>query len=149
MAFQILLQEGLLRVRLAYEERERMRLKELFLETRRTTEQKAAAETQLQALRRETENLLQKGTMGSEHHFTYSGIGVQQHLIATYDTKLSELQARLRRQRVEFRQARQKREIVQSLRQKQWDLYHLAQARRFQQAADDLYLMRRGSRVTG
>ncbi|HTZ95470.1 MAG TPA: flagellar FliJ family protein [Terriglobales bacterium] len=42
-----------------------------------------------------------------------------------------------------FRQARQQREIIESLRQRQLELYRQFEARQSQRAADDMFLLRR------
>jgi flagellar export protein FliJ len=57
-------------------------------------------------------------------------------------TRHSELEQRRTAQTQTYLQARQRREILENLRQRKLDLYRIEQSRREQQGLDDLFLMR-------
>ncbi|HLI61846.1 MAG TPA: hypothetical protein VKV05_00505, partial [Terriglobales bacterium] len=57
--------------------------------------------------------------------------------------RLGKLETEIAEQAARYRQARQQREVLASLRERQWCDYRLRQRRREQAALDELHLLRR------
>ena len=66
-----------------------------------------------------------------------------EHRRQTLLAKLADLQAKVKEQIEKYRQARQKREVLEELRRQQLQEYTREEATREQQAADELFLLRR------
>jgi flagellar export protein FliJ len=141
MAFRFPL-KALWRVRAIYERRERQRLEAL-------TQHLIHAQKQLAALRQDhleeagslTKNL-QEGMTGAELHFQVVCSMVRLRLINSAAQVVESVSLQHQRQLIEYRQARQKVEAMERLYDRQLSAYRRTQARRDQQQATDLFLIR-------
>jgi len=143
MAFHFSL-AAVLRYRQGLEERERIRLQNLH--TRR-----AALLREAQQLR-ETRACLQ-GSLRQRLEKRLTAAVEVQFLIASCDglhrreqqlqVSLFQVQAEIAAQAQRYREQRQGREVLESLRQARWSEYQLVQRRREQAIVDELLLLRR------
>jgi flagellar biosynthesis chaperone FliJ len=62
-------------------------------------------------------------------------------------TKLRELEQARKKQQIRYTEARQQREILSNLRERQLSVYLREQARREQQSVDELFLIRRSHKA--
>jgi len=69
------------------------------------------------------------------------GLERQQALL---ESRLRTLESEIAQQTARYRQERQKREVLESLREVQWREYRIRQQRREQAMLDELHLLRRG-----
>lgn len=69
--------------------------------------------------------------------------GIERQLAALEARRLK-LESEIAQQTACYRQARQKREVLDSLREMQWKDYRVLQLRREQAMLDELHLLRRG-----
>ena len=143
MAFHFPL-ETLLRLRHSLERKERMALEDL---ARRI----AAVRLEIVALQKERRAALAlqssglvSGLNASEMHFTQACEAVLEARHRRLTDQLLELEKQYRRQQALFLEARQKREILENLRDRQETDYRREWDRREQQGVDDLFLMRAG-----
>jgi flagellar export protein FliJ len=142
MAFRFPL-ETLLRMRKGLERQQELRLQEASFRV-------GLLQRQIEDVRGEIENIstrqrpaLEFGIRAGELHFDIlCGSVLQQHQ-HTLETNLIEAEAFRRSCREEFQQARQQREVMDTLRLHQLHNYHQQEARQDQRRLDDLFLLRR------
>jgi flagellar export protein FliJ len=141
MAFRFPL-KALWRVRAIYERREGQRLSAL-------TNQLASAQKQLDTLKQgrlEEAGVaakgLQQGMTGAEVQFQVVSSFLRQKRIKAAAQVVESLSQQRQRQTIEYRQARQKLEVIERLHERQLAAYLRAQARRDLQQATDLFLIR-------
>lgn len=141
MAFRFPL-KALQRLRAVYERREGQRLGTL-------THQLTAAQKQLATLKQgrleDAGSLaegLQRGMTGAEVHFQVMCSFARLRRIKSAAQVVESLTQQRERQLIEYRQARQKLEVITRLYQRQFAAYRRTQARRDQQQATDMFLMR-------
>jgi flagellar protein FliJ len=143
MAFHFPL-ETLLRLRHSLERKERMALEEL---ARRIAAVRVAI-TEVEQERRAALALqnggLASGLTASEMHFAEACEATRETRHRRLTDQLVELEKLHRRQQAVFLEARQKREILENLRDRQEADYRRERERKDQQAVDDLFLMRAG-----
>lgn len=141
MAFQFSL-DTLFRLRVSLEQKEERALEEIA--RRITVVKQLIVEVERErstAIRRQHEALA-IGISASEMHFELSCDEVREQRHRQLTNQLVELQKEHRRQQVVYLEARQKREILENLRDRQEAEYRRERARQEQQAVDDLFLMR-------
>jgi flagellar FliJ protein len=143
MAFHFTL-EAVLRYRQSLEEREQQRLQALLAaRTKLRQEIEALGERRLARLQA-VEGALEKAPVPAVEiqlvTLQLNGIERQQELLRA---SLQKLEADIAEQAARYRQARQQREVLESLRQGQWREYRLMQQRREQAALDEMHLLRR------
>jgi flagellar export protein FliJ len=143
MAFHFSM-ETLLRLRHSLERKERMVLEDL---ARRIAAVRAEI-IELQEERRAALTLqtgaLKSGLNASELHFAQACEATRETRLRRLTDQLVELEKQYRLQQVVFLEARQKREILENLRDRQATEYRREWDRREQQGVDDLFLMRAG-----
>jgi flagellar export protein FliJ len=143
MAFHFPL-ETLLRLRHSLERKERMTLEDL---ARRIAAVKLAI-AELEKERRAALALqttgLTSGLAASEMHFAQACEASRESKHRRLTDHLVELEKLYRRQQSIFLEARQKREILENLRDRQEAEYRREVDRKEQQGVDDLFLMRAG-----
>jgi flagellar export protein FliJ len=140
MAFRFPL-KALWRVRAVYERRERQRLETL-------TQQLIHAQKQLATLKQvrleEAGSLaksLQEGMTGAELQFQFVCSVVRLRLINAAAQVVESVTQQHQRQLIEYKQARQRLEVMDRLYDRQLSAYRRTQARRDQQQATDLFLI--------
>jgi len=144
MAFHFTL-AAVLRYRQSLEEREELRLHGLLV--RRATllrelEQSRDARLQLQTAIHRT--LQQAATAAAEIQFAAAQLHGLERQLALLESRLRTLASEIAQQTARYRQERQKREVLESLREVQWREYRIRQQRREQAMLDELHLLRRG-----
>lgn len=142
MAFRFSL-EAVLGYRRNLEEREELALEALFA-------RRAAHLRDLHALRDAERKLIaflqdtmRSATPAVEIQFSLlqrQGLHRQQK---NCETQVEALACEIVQQRQRYQLARQRREIVESVRERQWRLYRLEQRRREQASLDEMHLLRR------
>jgi flagellar export protein FliJ len=140
MAFRFPL-KALWRVRAIYERREGQRLETL-------THHLLSLQNQLASLRQgrleEAGSLaksLQEGMTGAELQFQVVCSFLRLRRIEAVAQVVESVREQHKRQLIEYRQARQKLEVVERLYERQLSAYRRTQARRDQQQATDLFLI--------
>ena len=144
MAFHFTL-AAVLRYRQSLEEREELRLHGLLV--RRATllqelEQSRDARLQLQTAIHRT--LQQTAVAAAEIQFAMAQLHGLERQQALLESRLRTLESEIAQQTARYRQERQKREVLESLREVQWREYRIRQQRREQAMLDELHLLRRG-----
>jgi flagellar export protein FliJ len=141
MAFRFPL-KALWRVRAIYERREGQRLAAL-------TQNLKYAEKQLATLRQgrleEAGSLvesLQQGMTGAELQFQVACSFLRLKRITAVAQVVENVSQQRQRQLIEYRQARKKLEVLERLYERQLSAYRRTQARREQQQATDMFLIR-------
>ena len=143
MPFHFTLQ-AVLRLRMSYEQMEKLRLLAIIAAMIRAREEIAALENESRAARQQTQDRLRAGVLAGELQFENSSENVRLARKHAVELRLAELEKKQEAQRQAYRTARQKREILENLRQKQRDEYRRAQASREQQRVDESFLLHRG-----
>jgi flagellar export protein FliJ len=148
MAFQFSLR-GLLRVRQSFEKREEQDLAIAIGELKQLNTALEQVREELTSSAGRFASLLARGTIGAELHLVcYEGILLERReevLMGRVATALKDVQA----QQVRLQEAKQKRKILENLREKQLALFVLKRGRRDQQMLDDAFLSRRINDPTG
>lgn len=135
-----------LRLRENLERREYLTLQALYSESAGVRSDIRALEQLLARARSQRADKLSEGMPAVLLQFELESEARVEHKRQTLVTKLVELQAKLKEQVEKYRQARQKREILEELRRQQLREYTREEATREQQAADELFLLRRMQR---
>ena len=86
---------------------------------------------------------LQSGLSGAEMHFQELRRAVLKRYRQQLESDLAEREKALAQRSRAFLEARQQREVVDTLRRRQLLAYHAEEARREQRQLDDLFLLRR------
>ncbi|MBZ5503619.1 MAG: flagellar export protein FliJ [Acidobacteriia bacterium] len=144
MAFRFSLQ-AVLRLRASHERIERLRLLAVAAMIVRVRNELAALDRESEAARRRMHALLAGGLSGAELHFEFAGERLRGDHRRELEGRLEQLGKTQEVQRRAYHAARQKREILENLRQRKWEEYRRQQARREQQALDELFLIHRGA----
>lgn len=144
MAFHFTL-AAVLRYRQSLEEREELRLHGLLV--RRATllqelEQSRGARRQLQTALHHA--LQQAAIAAAEIQFAMAQLNGLERQLAVLESRRLKLAGEIAQQTARYRQERQKREVLESLREAQWREYRVRQQRREQAMLDELHLLRRG-----
>jgi flagellar export protein FliJ len=138
MAFRFSLQ-SVLRLRESHERLERMRLLAATAAVVQVKEEIEALEKESrEAKRRLRENLL-AGLSGAEMHFETVCEWLRREHRKVLDVKLREVETKYAKQQTAFRLARQKRRILENLRERRREEYLRQQARLEQQRLDEMF----------
>ena len=141
MAFHFSL-EAVLRLRHSQERRERSRLDVILSEIGHTRIQLyEITETSLES-RRLFQKQLGGILTGAEIQFESGRVEAIKAARLSLQARLAELDQRRSAQMKTYLKARQRREIIENLRQRKFDIYRMEQTRQEQQGLDDLFLMR-------
>lgn len=133
--------DAVLRLRTSYEHMEKLRLLAIAAAIVGARAEIVALETESRAARRSTQRRLEAGVVGGELHFDDSTERVRMQRKRALAGRLADLEKKEAAQRLAYRSARQQREILANLRQRQWDIYRREQARREQQRQDETFLL--------
>lgn len=139
----------LLRVRQAFEDRERQELERVLRDLYHLKERQQAMRNEGLKLRAEEARALSRGLIGAELHLLQWAIKAQDAVIVEYDAHVTQQQQQVLEQQKRYQHARQQREIITNLRQRQLAAHQVIEARKAQQQSDDLFLVRQGSRRHG
>jgi flagellar export protein FliJ len=128
--------------------REQLEQREMLLLERRYAELAAvqgrlweAAESIVRAQQQQADEL-KAGTTAFPLQLIVETIKALERHRATLQLNLQEAQLRLREQLGKYRQARQKRDVLEELRQQQFDYYQREQGKMEQRECDELFLLR-------
>jgi flagellar export protein FliJ len=144
MAFRFTL-KAVLRVRESLEKAELQRLQAIASQVAGTRAEIESLDAGMETVRRQAREAVAVGVSGAELQFDALRETAYQGRRAALLKKLEELEQLRRAQQQRYTQARQQREILSNLRQRQLAAYQFEQLRREQQQADELFLIRRGS----
>lgn len=142
MPFRFPLQT-LLRLRHGFEHVERLRLEALTRRVFGVQQHIETLENEKRAAWIQLAGKLRRGIRGGEFRSEAMVAEVQSRRRRSLLEQLEQLQAQRQRQQAAFRKAQQDREILDNLRTRLLEAYHLVELRRQQQQLDDTYLMRR------
>ncbi len=144
MAFQFSLQP-VLRLRASYERIERLRLLQIAAAIVQVQNEISAAVRESEEARHALRERLTAGASGVEIQFETvcetARLNYRRALVA----RLAGLRRKHEMQTAVYRMARQKREILENLHERQLQEYQREQARREQSALDELFLLRYGN----
>ena len=143
MAFQFPL-ETLLRLNVSYERRERRILEEIARRVAAARQRIEEIEQERRTAARHQAENLEHGLTASEMHFAAACESVLEEQHRRWSNHLLDGEKEHRQQQAVYLEARQKREILEGLRERQAAEYHRERERREQQSMDDLFLMRAG-----
>ncbi|MGH9328282.1 MAG: flagellar FliJ family protein [Terriglobia bacterium] len=142
MPFQFSLR-ALLRLRLTYEKRERMRLAllnatmaQLRNEYEETGEQRKTSFEELQ-------ERLRSGISGVELHLGNASLQNSANRLRELIAEMKTMELQVRKQTDAFLESQKTRKILDSLREREWQVYEQIESRREQQRIDDLFNERR------
>jgi flagellar export protein FliJ len=148
MEFEFGLQ-GLLRVRESFERKEELKLAVAIGELKRLKMMLARVREELASIGDRISSLLARGTTGADLHLLCFEKMLlerrEQALAQVVSTALKEVQ----QQQIRMQEARQKRKVLEDLRERQLALFLLAEGRKDQQRLDDAFLMRRFAEDSG
>ena len=136
--------ETLLRLQRSYERKERMRLEEIANRIARVKHRLEEVEHEhREAARAQARDLASGGGLkASEMHFAANCEAVREDRHRQLSDQLVQLHKEHRAQQVVYLEARQKREILEKLREGQYNAYRREWNRREQRSADELFLAR-------
>jgi flagellar export protein FliJ len=140
---------ALLRVREIREETELRKLQALLSRISAARAEISALEEALETDRRNVRTAALGGLSAAEWHFHNVHDLLQRDRRNALLAKLRELESAVRAQQERYRLARQQREILSNLRERQLAAYNLEESRRAQRQMDELFLLRMSSRRDG
>ncbi|MGH9352098.1 MAG: hypothetical protein ACRD2G_08070 [Terriglobia bacterium] len=137
---------GLLRQRKIYEQRERMRLMLLNASrSRLRTELDEAASRRSRAFEA-LELRLEAGMPGEDIRLEEASLQLASHRQRELAALIEALDLQVSKQVEAFWESQKKRKVIESVRERQWQAYHLIEERREQQRIDDLFVRRHHTR---
>lgn len=125
------------------EQREYLALEKIHQEIVKIEQQILQAQHQQEEDMRQTSAELKQGTPALQLHYAYQRDLELQTLRQMLAARLDELERAKRDQLQKYDTARQKHELLSSLREREFDTYRRDDARKQQKATDDLALSRR------
>lgn len=143
MAFRFTL-AGVLRLRASFEKFEHLRLMAIAATIVRVRAEMDAIAKEVAVARYRVQQMLAGGTFSGEILFEKASERLRAERLRVLEMKLVDLKKKEEAQRAVYMMARQKLEIVESLRERQLSAYRQEQARREQQGLDELFLLRLG-----
>jgi flagellar export protein FliJ len=141
MAFRYPLQ-SILRLRRSLEHQEEQRLFASAAVVNRLRAEIEALQQRDLALRRSALTEMQEFSSGAQMQFRAHGDAAAVRALDALKMQLKNAELRRLEQLKVYQQARQRREILESLRERQYEAYQCESARRQQQTTDEAYLAR-------
>lgn len=132
-----------LRLRENLERREYLALQALYAQAAEVRSDIKAREQSLAQARSQRSTRLREGMFAAHLQLELAGEARIEHRREALTAKLVELQSQVKEQIGKYQLARQKRETLEELRQQQLQKHVREEATREQQAADELFLLRR------
>jgi flagellar export protein FliJ len=146
MAFQFSL-KALMRLRESVEKAELLRLQTIAAQAVQMRLGIESLDGEIQTRRQEILEQAASGISGAELHLAALSEAASQQRRAAMLAKLLEIEQARKKQQLRYTHARQQREILSNLRERQLSAYMREQARRDQQQVDELFLIRRAHRA--
>jgi len=137
---------SLLRLRESLEKNELQRLQTVVAQLAQVRAEMDSLDAQIEVSRRQVLEQASVGISGAELHIAALGESARLERRAELFAKCNELERARHEQQARYNEARQRREILSNLRERQLSAYLHEQARREQQQVDELFLIRRSSR---
>lgn len=134
---------SLLRLREGLEKTELQRLQAITAQVAQVHAELDSLDIEIMAARQQVVEQASVGIFGAELQISALGEVARRKLRATLLAKRDELERARQEQQARYTEARQRREILSNLRQRQLSAYQREQARREQQQTDELFLIRR------
>jgi flagellar export protein FliJ len=128
---------------MSYERLERLRLLGLVAVMVRVREEMAVLAQESADARRRLQETLGSGLAGVELQLEASCEKLRADRKQTLEARLANLSQKHEKQRLIYLNARQKREILENLRDRKWEEYSREQNRREQQRVDEMHLLHR------
>ena len=144
MAFRFTL-KTMLRLRESLERAELQLLQAIAAHVVRVRAEIESLDARAEEARRQLLRDASGGISGAELRFGALREAAWQELRSGLQEKLAELEKLRRAQQMRYKEARQRREILSNLRERQYEAYRLEQSRREQKLVDELFVIRRGS----
>lgn len=132
----------LLRLRESRERLERLRLEALAVKILHLRNELNAVAEDSRKNRAALANMLTEGLAGSQLHFAVLCEDGRRLFCEMMERQITELIKQHRTQQKIYENARQQREILESLRRRKLEIYRTEEARRLQREADEMYLVR-------
>jgi len=136
----------ILRLRESLEKQELQRLQKLVADLAQIRAEIESVDQRIEAARREVVEQVSTGISGAELHAAALSEFALLQLRANLIAKREELERARKDQQARYNHARQCREILSNLRDRQLAAYQHEQNRREQRLTDELFLMRRSHR---
>lgn len=137
---------SLLRLRESLEKAELQRLQIIAAQLAQVRVEIDSVDAEIEASRRQMLEQASVEISGAELHIAVLSDSVrQEHRMGLLERR-DELEKARQEQQIRYNEARQRREILSNLRQRQLSAYQREQARREQQQIDELFLIRTSSR---
>ena len=133
---------AVLRFREGLERREYLALQALHAQVAEVRSDIKALDQSLAQARIQRVARLKEGMSGAHLQLEISGETRFEHKRQALFSKLAELQGKVKEQISRYQQARQNREMLEELRRQQYQKYTHEEAKREQQAGDELFLLR-------
>ncbi|MFZ0314406.1 MAG: flagellar FliJ family protein [Candidatus Korobacteraceae bacterium] len=144
MAFHFTL-AAVLRYQQSLEEREELRLHGQLAQRATLLQELEQASAARRGLQTATQRAFQQAALpAAEIQFAVAQINALERQLAVLQSRRLNLESEIAQQTARYRQQRQKREVLESLRELQWREYRVRQQRREQAMLDELHLLRRG-----
>jgi len=147
VAFRFPLQ-ALLKLRLGYEERERMRLAAVISRLHQLRSQYELWQQQKQTAEIKLSQQMRTGMVAVEFHFAQASLEAEDRRLKLVLAEIDKVEQLRQAQQVAYLEAQKKRKILERLRERQAEAYRLVEERREQQRQDELFAARQ-SRAQG
>ncbi len=147
MAFRFPLQ-ALLKLRLGYEERERMRLAAVISRLHQLRTQYESWQQQKQMAEIKLSQQMRTGMIAVEFHFAQASLEAEDRRLKLVVAEIAKVEQLRQVQQAAYLEAQKKRKILERLRERQAEAYRLVEERREQQQQDELFAARQ-SRTQG
>jgi flagellar export protein FliJ len=134
--------DGLLRLRATLTQQEEIRLESIALQLNIARKELEALQQRRQEFDRRLQADLRQGTLAGEMQLRLVGRRGLREAEQRLARAIAELQRAWSDQRERFKEARQRQEVLESVRQNQFTSYREQQRRRDQQLIDDLFQSR-------
>ncbi|MGO9271843.1 MAG: flagellar export protein FliJ [Terriglobia bacterium] len=141
MAFRFPLQ-ALLKLRLGYEERERLRLAAVISRLHRLRSQYESWQKQKQMAEVKLSEQMRAGMVAVEFHFAQASLEAEDRRLKLVLAEIAKVEQLRQAQQAAYVEAQKKRKILERLRERQAEAYRLVEDRREQQRQDELFAIR-------
>jgi flagellar protein FliJ len=141
VAFRFPLQ-ALLKLRLGYEERERMRLAAVISRLHQLRSQYDSWQQKKQMAEIKLSQQMRTGMVAVEFHFAQASLNAEDRRLKLVLAEIAKVEQLRQAQQAAYLEAQKKRKILERLRERQAEAYRLVEERREQQRQDELFAAR-------
>jgi len=141
VAFRFSLQ-ALLKLRLIYEERERMRLAAVISRLHQLRSQYESWQRQKQMAENKLSEEMRTGMVAVEFHFAQASLEAEDRRLKLVLAEIAKVEQLRQAQQAAYIEAQTKRKVLERLQERQAEAYRLAEDRREQQRQDELFAIR-------